>query len=418
MFDSIARLLKDRAGNVLFIATMSLPVVIGAGGLATDTIQWTLWQKEMQRQADSAALAGAYAKAQGANVTTNATTDLNRYSLVTLSAAPTIENAPTTGSYAGNANAVRVALQTSQKLPFSSLFLATAPTIKAEATAAVVNNGNYCILAFENTTATGITMQGNATVNMGCGMATNSTAANAVTAGGSSSIYATPISAVGGLQSSSNYASGTVLLPHSITQQDPYANLPTPVVPSGGCPHLTVGSGQTKHVNNPTSVACYQGMDLRGTVNFDQGVYYIDGDMVNIGSQAVITGTNVTFILTSNNATSNPSSIATWRTNGGAAVNLTASTSGTYAGVLIYQDRRALDSGNNTINGNATSGFQGAIYIPSQEVDFSGTSGMNTQCIQIASRRVTFIGNTSIANNCPSGSGASSFTGTRVMLVG
>jgi hypothetical protein len=419
MFARLKDLIRDRSGNVLFIATASLPVVIGAGGLATDTIQWTLWQKEMQRQADSAALAGAYAKAQSADVTANATADINRYSFVTLSAAPTIENAPTVGSYAGNTNAVRVVLQTSQKLPFSSLFLSTAPTLKAEATAAVVSNGNYCVLSFENTATAGITMQGNATVNMGCGMATNSTAATAVVAGGSASIYATPVSAVGGVPASSNYATGTVLLPHSISQQDPYATLPMPDVPPG-CSSNNIQSqpNSTVNVPNPTGVACYSGMNLKGTVNFAPGTYIIDGGSLNFGSQAVVTGTGVTFILTSDNATSNPSSIATLSTNGSANIQLTAPSSGTYQGVLIYQDRRALDSGTNTINGNASSKLQGAIYMPSQAVSFSGTSGMDTQCVQILARRVTFIGNNNITNNCPAGSGSSSFTGTRVQLVG
>lgn len=401
----------------MFIATLSLPILIGAGGLATDTIQWTLWQKEMQRQADSAALAGAFAKAQGADPIANATTDINRYTAVTLSAAPTIENAPTTGSYAGNSNAVRVMLQTGRKLPFSSLFLASAPTLRAEATAAVISNGNYCVIAFENMATAGVTMQGNATVNMGCGIATNSTASNAVVAGGSSSIYATPVSAVGGLQSSSNYASGTVLLPHSINQQDPFATLPPPVVPPGCSSQLNVGPNETLSVSN-SGAACYRGMNVKGTVTFAPGVYIIDGGSLDFGSQATVSGTGVTFILTSNNATSNPSSIATLGINGGANVQLTAPTSGAYQGVLIYQDRRALDSGTNTINGNASSKLQGAVYMPSQAVSFSGDSGMNTQCIQIATRRVTFIGNNNIVNNCPSGSGSSAFTGTRVQLVG
>ena len=402
----------------MFIATMSLPILIGAGGLATDTIQWTLWQKEMQRQADSAALAGAFAKAQGADPISNATTDINRYSFVPLSAAPTIENAPTTGSYAGNTNAVRVVLQTSQKLPFSSLFLASAPTLKAEATAAVLSNGNYCVIAFENTATAGVTMQGNATVNMGCGIATNSTASNAVVAGGSSSIYATPVSAVGGIPSSSNYASGTVLLPHSIKQQDPFAALPTPSVSSCGNNDPKVKPSDPVATLSP---GCYKGMTINGVANFLPGIYYIDGNgnnALSFGASATAIGSEVVFILTSSNATSNPSSIAQLDINGSANVQLTAPTSGTYQGVLIYQDRRALDSGTNTVNGNASSKLQGAVYMPSQAVSFSGNSGMNTECIQIASRRVTFIGNNNIVNNCPSGSGSSAFTGTRVLLVG
>ena len=80
--------------------------------------------------------------------------------------------------------AVRVILQTSEVLPFSSFFMSSPPVIRAEATAAAVTNGEYCVISLESTTATGITMQGNASVNMGCGLVTNSKAANAVVAGG------------------------------------------------------------------------------------------------------------------------------------------------------------------------------------------------------------------------------------------
>ena len=417
MFASLLSVMRSERGNVLFIATMSLPVLIGAGGLATDTIQWTLHQREIQRQADSAALAGAYAKAQGGSPAASATAEINRHSFVTLLGSPTVENAPTTGSYAGNTNAVRVVLQTRQALPFSSMFIGTAPTLTAEATAAVISNGNYCVISLEPTATAGVIMQGNASVTMGCGIATNSTAANAVVAGGSSSILATPVAAVGGLQASSNYASGTTLQPYSITQPDPFASLPAPTLPSCST-KLNVAPNATAHVTNASGVTCYRGMDLKGTVSFDPGVYYVDGSSFSAGSQAAIIGAGVTFILTSNNATSNPASIATVDINGGANIQLTAPASGTYAGVLFYQDRRAQDSGANNINGNASSILQGAVYMPSQEVSFSGNSGMTTQCVQIVSRRVTFTGSNTIANSCPAGSGASSFTGTRVQLVG
>ncbi len=416
VIEKLAKLIRDKGGNVLVIATICMPVLIGAGGLATDTIQWTVWKREIQRQADSAALAGAYAKAQGADPSASATADINRHSFVPLSGTPTIENAPTVGGYAGNTNAVRVVLSTSHSLPFSSLFLSAAPVLTAEATAAVLANGNYCVIALEPTATVGITMQGNATVTMGCGLATNSTAGNAVTAGGSSSVSASSVAAVGGLQSSSNYATGTVLQPYSITQPDPFATLPTPSV-SSCSGQLSVGPNATQNITNSSGVACYRGMDIKGTVNFDPGVYYIDGSSFSAGSQAVITGTGVTFILTSSNPISNPSSIATVNMNGGANVQLTAPTSGPYAGILFYQDRRALDSGTNLINGNASSKLQGAIYMASQAVSFSGNSGMNTQCTQIVSRRVTFTGNNNFANQCPSGSGAASFTGARVQLV-
>ncbi|WP_374387401.1 hypothetical protein [Sandaracinobacter sp.] len=105
--------------------------------------------------------------------------------------------------------------------------------------------------------------------------------------------------------------------------------------------------------------------------------------------------------------------------NGGATVNLTAPTTGTYQGVLIYQDRRAtLSNQSNKVNGNSASKLQGAVYVASQEVEFTGTTGLNTNCFQLVARRITWSGNSAITNVCPAGSGAQSFTGTAVRLVG
>jgi Flp pilus assembly protein TadG len=414
---AVGRLLRDRTGNVLMMAAASMPVLVGAAGLATDTVQWTLWKRQIQRQADSAALAGAYAVAQGFSASDSATSDINRMSLVTLTQTPTIENAPTTGSYAGNSKAVRVVLQTSAELPFSKILGVKAPVIYGEATAAVVGSGDYCVVSLEKTSAVGITLQGNATVNLGCGIATNSRASNAVYAGGSSTVTATPVAAVGGLTSSSNYVSPTTLLPYSIPVLDPYAGLPTPNV--SGCSAKVSVNPQQSVVSPPLQPGCYKGFDIKGTLTMAPGVYYVDGGTFDVGSQAVINGTGVTIILTSSNAANNPSSIANVNINGGATLNLKAPTdlSDPYHGVLFYQDRRALDSGTNTINGNASSVLQGAFYFPGQAMSFSGTSGMTTDCVKMVGKRVTFIGNSNIVNQCKD-TGVDKFTATLVKLVG
>ena len=395
------------------IAAVCLPLLVGAAGLAVDTTQWTYWRRQLQREADSAALAGAFAKAQSKDPVVAANSDLSRTNTILLSGPADIHSAPTAGAFIGNSQAVRVSLTTSQRLPFSGSFMLATPAISASATAAVVSNGDYCALALSPTTASaGIKMQGSASLNFGCGLATNSQAANAVTAGGSSSITATPVSAVGGLTASNNYVGGTQLLPYSLPQPDPFANLPTPS-PSGCQSQVTVGPNTTQTL----SPGCYSGMNLKGTVTLNPGTYYIDGGSFSVGSQAIVAGDGVTIILTSSSAASNPSLIATLNVNGGATLQLTAPTSGTYKGILFYQDRRALDSGADTLNGNASSKLQGALYFPSQELDFSGTSGMTTDCLQLVAYRLTFIGNTSVSNQCPAASGAASFKGVQVRLV-
>jgi hypothetical protein len=145
-------------------------------------------------------------------------------------------------------------------------------------------------------------------------------------------------------------------------------------------------------------------MTLNGHATLPSGVYVLDAGSLSIGSQAVVTCDNCTFVFTSRTAATNPSSIGgISNINGGAQITMNASTGGTYSGILMYQDRRAvLPNGNqsNQINGNSSSTFEGAFYFPSQRVTFNGTSGMTTDCIQLVAWQVTFTGNTAISNNC------------------
>jgi hypothetical protein len=394
------------------IVALSTPILIGSVGLTVDVIQWTYMKRAMQRQADSGAIAGAFALSQQGDIPRAVSEDLVRNSNVDLTAAPVVENAPTTGPLAGDTRAVRVALSTTVRLPFAGFVMGGPITIPVEATAAMVAQGSYCVLALEKNNVTGIEMSGNGTVNLGCGLMSNAPAAASVTGSGSSVVSATPISAVGGLPASSNYATGTELIPYAVPQPDPFAGLPQPVMPATTTKFSDKPKGKT--ILNP---GAYSNMAIQGDVTFKPGVYYIDSGSFSVGAQAKVTGNGVTIILTSRTAATNPSSIAQVDINAGADVNLTAQSSGDYAGVLFYQDRRAVDTGSNKINGNAVSKYQGAIYFPAQKVWFNGTSIQDTKCIQLVARRIEFNGNSTITNVCPANSGAGSFTGTRVKLV-
>ena len=74
MIEFIRKIFRDRKGNALAIAAACMPLVVGAAGLATDTIQWTLWKRQLQRAADSAAFAGVYDRASASGATTNTPT--------------------------------------------------------------------------------------------------------------------------------------------------------------------------------------------------------------------------------------------------------------------------------------------------------------------------------------------------------
>ena len=425
----LGRLRRSQSGNALIMVAACMPVLVGAAGFAVDTANWTIWRRQLQREADSAAIAGAYAKLQGRDASAAVTSDLNRSNTLTLSAPATVQTPPTVGSYTANSTAVRVALSVQKRLPFSGSFMASVPVISAAATAAVIQNGDFCALALGGGSVTGITMQGSASLSFNCDLATNSSnQSKAVIAGGSSSIAVGSVSAVGGLPASSNFASTTKLLPYSPPQRDPYGSLANPTPPTNCTNNTTVGPNSTAAFATTDSGgkgACYKGLNIKGTATFKPGTYYIDGGTfsiqgnISVDTTGVAAGgeTGVTFILTSSTASTDSSSIATLDVNASAVVNLTASTQGTYKGLLFYQDRRAADSGVIKVNGNASSKLQGALYFPGQELQYNGASGMITDCLQLVGLRLTFSGNTSISNNCPSGSGAGSWKGQQVRLV-
>ncbi|MBA3676648.1 MAG: hypothetical protein H0W74_04505 [Sphingosinicella sp.] len=408
LFKSRRNLRSDKKGNVLIMVAAAMPLLVGSAGLAVDTIQLSLLKRHLQRAADSAALAGAYAKAQTKDANAAATKALGFNDAFPLSSAAITQ--PTSGTHANRA--VRVVLTAKRALPFWSFFSSKLPIINVQATAALVFSGKYCMVSLDESSGTGITFAGNATVNLGCGMISNTTGSSAVSAAGSAAVTASPIAAVGGVPSSSVYKQPTLLLPYSLKQADPFSTIPDPVIRAEGCfPQITDSTLPTSIVSG----RCYKGMDVDRAFPLPANTTLILTGPLTLNSKADLSGTGATIVLTSETPT-NPTSFPSVSINGSAKVDLSAPTSGTYEGVIMYYDRRAPTAGHK-INGNSTSKFVGAFYFPSQDLTFNGNSGMTTNCIQLVAHHLTFEGNTTINNSCPSGGGAKSFDAKWVRLV-
>ncbi|HZG07448.1 MAG TPA: pilus assembly protein TadG-related protein [Allosphingosinicella sp.] len=410
------RLAGDSRGNALILGAATLPLMVGAAGIGVDTLSMSLAQRHLQRTADSAALAGGHALVQNNSVTTSVNHDLALNQKVTLSKT-TVENAPSSGPFAGNADAVRVTVESPRRTPFYSFFTKTTPTMRAQATAAVVFTGNFCMVSLEEGNTTGITFTGNTTLDLGCGVATNAKAATAVSGSGSAVVNANPIAAVGGVPASTAYPSGTKLLPFSPKQPDPFSKLPKPQVPTTCNSQLIVPKSGGTVEENSSGIYCFQGMDIKGPVTLPKGTYYIDGGKVDLGPHGHLSGSEVTIILTSKTADTNPSSVAQLSLHGSAQMNLTSPTSGTYKGVLFYQDPRAPLNNSVVINGNTSTSFEGGFYFPRANMTFNGNTGMRTECMQLVALRLVFSGNSKVTNTCPATAGGKSFDAVFVRLV-
>ena len=438
MIKFLKKLWRDRRGNALVIAGAALPLVIGSAGLASDTIQWALWKRQLQRVADSAAEAGVYAKVAGgtvgscANVTNPAYTQAVAYDISKnnyTGATPTciVTNPPPTGSYSSDSMAVKVDLSIQRPLAFSGMFMTSAPTISASATATIVPSGEYCVISLETQPVTGIDATGSTNVNLGCGMITNSPSMTAAVATGSANVGASPIAAVGGIPASDNWATGTVLQPFTVQQADPFGNVPLPT-PSGctgfpnNSPNNTYNSSNTPGLAITGGVKCFSGdVDIKGRVTLDTGTYILDGGSLSMtNSNASLTCANCTIILMN----SSGGTVGGVNINGGKLditspnTGCTIGAAGCYDGMSFYQSRNAASDNSILINGNASSRVEGALYFPKADLTFNGTAGMTTNCMQIVAKDVTFTGNSAITNHCDSTvGGGGGFAGKKVRLV-
>lgn len=389
----------DRRGNVLIVSALGAASLVGAAGLGVDTAQWYLAKRQLQQATDSGALAAAMNLYRSAAFVDAAENEVDRNFPDAVNVERVV-NPPQEGDYIGDNGAIEVVANVNRRLPFSSIFMSSASTIRTRSVATIVGDGEHCVISLAPD-GTGVDVQGNANVILGCGVAANSPSGISVDLSGSSYLSATPISSVGGIDyASNNIAPNTTLQAYGLPVDDPLAdrNLETPTSPAN-CTYRNVS------VNSNTTQTLYPGrycggLAIRGRAELEPGVYIIDGGTFQVNAQAEVVGEGVTFILTGNNS----SSMADLQFNGGAELDLRAPTpdeDATWHGVLIFQDPMG-SSQESVINGGSDMNFEGIVYMPNGDVRFNGNAGQHADCLLLIANRVNFAGESSLDNDCPS----------------
>ena len=403
MIAGIARMLKrlrgDQQGNLLLMAGAALTGLVGAAGIGVDTVQWYLWKRQMQQTVDTGATAGAIAMSFGRDHDATARSELARTANTTYTV-EAIRTPPTSGAYSGDTGAIEVIATTSRKLPFSSVFLATAPTIRTRAVATAVAVGAPCVLALAED-GTGVEVFGGADVGLDCPVASNSPGGVSVDVGGTSFLDSDLIMSVGGIDySSGNLPADAAIVPYGLPVEDPLAGR-TLTYSSASCDYNNYGVQPSDNVIANPGVYC-GGMKLQGKVRMKAGLYIMKSGtfQVNSGADVSLFGDGgVTIILTGKNA----NTVATVSINGSAKLDLKAPTSAenaTWAGILFYQDK--MGDATHTINGGANIDLEGIIYMPTGDLTYNGDSTQSAQCLLIVTERVRFGGTNNIENNCNS----------------
>ena len=111
------------------------------------------------------------------------------------------------------------------------------------------------------------------------------------------------------------------------------------------------------------------GLKILGTatVNLQPGIYVLDGGGLSVTGSASLVGNQVLIYSTSITQASGPINIAV---NG--TITVTAPTSGTYAGINLYQDRALTTAAK--VTGGGSMKITGMIYAPSAQVQLTGNA--------------------------------------------
>ncbi len=400
-------LLRDRDGGALAVTAVLLPTIIGFAGLGVDLTHWYSQRRAMQNMADGAAIAATHAVMSGGTATDvqnaavegairNGWNAAQGFTMQTF--AP-----PTAGLYPGLNRAAEVRVTRNVPLYFLGAIGVDPVEVSARATGAGVDNGPQCVIALDHDADRAITFTGDAHVTLGCGIASNSSSNRSIYIAGEAILEANPAQAYGDIYIGNNatLVTQSPVQPYSQRVDDPYDDVIMPVDPTT-CTETDfwAQTGET-YLSPPLQPGRYcNGLRINGTVDLDPGIYIVaDGDF-EVGSEAVLTGDEVTIVLTG----ASPGDVGNVKINGGAQITLTPTTTGEMAGILFYQDPMASPGTSSIIeskfNGEALVDLTGALYFPQRQVDYGGgASAAGASCLHIVARTVEFTGEANITND-------------------
>jgi Flp pilus assembly protein TadG len=388
------KILNDEQGQVLVLTALAMTLLLCFLALAIDVGQLYYTQRQLQTAADAAALSGALESSQcGATSNCLAMQQAAQAALVengisgatlyTQCAATkgtgtelTLNNGPCAlGSADPNyKNTGYIEAVASRQTPtfFASLMGFKSVDVTARSEAAL-GPPQFCLDVLNPTASQAMLMNGNSSLDAHCGVIVDSSSGTALLANGHVTLTASAINVHGQDLLNGNPSVSPTPQLNAPTQPDPLANTPVPqssgcgattTSPYTGSPHqVTVNGGGQAAVFNPGTYC--GGITLNGNASgsFNPGTYIIQGPMVVNGGDT-ITGNGVTFYFATSSLTM----------NGNTHADLVAPTTGTYAGILIFQS--PTDSTSLILNGDTTSVWQGAIYVPDAQLTLNGGANL------------------------------------------
>jgi hypothetical protein len=306
-----------------------------------------------------------------------------------------VNSPPVSGAYSGNAAAVQVVITQVRPMLLSGLSHNAAYTLTTKATGLTGEPG-ACVLALDGSVASAISADnGYNIVLTNCGIAANSSSSSAIRLTGGADLYASWLNVVGNISVSNgatvNISGATRTGGTAVA--NPYAAR-VPPTPGGTCLNgaLSSGGGTLSPGTYCTGISA-----PGGTVTLQAGTYVLKDSDFNVSGGATVNGTGVTIVLTTTGTGANIGKVTI---NNNATVNLTAPTTGTLSGMVLFQDIRAPSTSISNFTGAKAITLNGAVYFPNTTLNFVNGTSLGGACTQVIARMIYFAANTALSGNC------------------
>jgi hypothetical protein len=397
----------SRRGAILPLFAITFALLLLFLGLVVDGGMIYFERRRAQAAADAGAYGGALELLHNNDVWVDdagkADAKMNGFDDDDADIVVTVNNPPLTGSAAGDNNAVEVIVQSTVATTLMQLAANDHSIVRARAVAAVGPDwGPLCILSLNETITDAITFSG--TVDMyvpDCEIIARSNDPQAIEFNGGPCITAAAIGYGTGGGYDGTTSSNSCIDPEPIgiiPPEDPYANLPEPVLAE----HVVRATSRTSRTSSDGAETflpgIYEGgikISGGGPYTFAPGTYIIDGMNISGGT---LYGHGVTFFNTGDG-------LRNISITGGTHVELSApnGTGGDYDNILFYNDRD-IETGKNPydvkISGDSTSTFEGVLYFPSVEVEFGGNQDTTLDVFtQIIGDTINLHGTAQVSGN-------------------
>ena len=414
---------RKQRGFVLIVTALSLITLVAFVGLVFDT-GYLAWMRERAQNAADAAAIGAMLDLKAGNVITTARTDgqadaaTNGFTNGNNSTTVNINNPPLYGSYAGNNAYVEAIVQKQVPNLFMVILGQNQTTVGARAEARISGGGTSsagCIYALDPTASRSLSLAGSNTITFNCSAYSESSSSSAYYSEGSITLdlsSTAKVGVVGNYQINNgtqivNTGTGQTELPVTVTSPgDPLAGIAAPSSSTIISATSTYHDMNSPPANNALQPGVYCGGITIGNTNgttytMNAGTYIMAGGGFTLQSLASVNATaGVTIYLTSSSgySCSQSYSYSPININGQATFNINAPTTGSLAGIAMFQDRSITSGSQHQIVSQTTSVINGALYFKNSPLLWSGSNTTNGYMIIVADT-ITINGNSGLTVN-------------------